>query len=229
MKENKNKIPYNFIADKLQIKREIYNPNPKQKLTSGYDRTDCVVRTLCKMSGRTWKQVFDTLSKISMATCRIPFCEYVIEIFLHDYKWKQLDKQYYEKECQNVAMFMSSMKDAEMDFIILGGGHMCFYSNGIWYDNKYCFEFATEFLVCNNFTVYMHDSGISKFIEYNKNRLDYMIKLEKTNGEKLEIAVNALKAISARLSNGDDYMNSSMVDSIKAVDNALKMIGGEEQ
>lgn len=226
--ETTNKIPYNFIADRLQIKREIYNPNPKQKETSGYDRSDCVVRSLCKMSGKSWKEVFDTLGKISIATCRIPFCEYVIEIFLQDYKWRELGVQYYIDQCQNVAEFMYAMKAAEMDFIILGGNHMCYYSKGVWYDNKYCLEFATDFLVCSNFTVYMHDSGVSKFIEYNKNRLDYMIKLEKTNGEKLEIAINALKAISTRLSNGDDYMTPSMIDSIKAADNALKMIGGNQ-
>lgn len=226
METDKNDIPYNFIADKLQIRRQIYNPNPKQKETSGCDRADCVIRALCKMSGKTWKQVFNTLSQISIRTCRIPLCKYVIEIFLQDYGWKALSEHYYKKKYQNIAMFMSDMKDSGMDFIILGGDHMCYYSQGVWYDNKYCFEFATSFLVCENFTVYMHDSGISKFIEYDKKSLAAMIKTEKTNGEKLEIAIDALKAISIRLSNGDDYMNSSMIDSIKTVDDALKMIGG---
>lgn len=50
---------------------------------------------------------------------------------------------------------------------------------------------------------------------------------EKTIEEKLEIAVNALRAISTRLWNRDDYMNTSMLDCIKTCDNALKMIEGE--
>lgn len=219
-----NKIPRNFIADKLQIKREIYNPNPKQKNDSGYDRTDCVIRTFCKMTGKTWKEIFDSISKISMYTCRMPTSDYVIKIFLGENKWRLLSQAHYN--CQNIAMFMSAMKCMEMDFIIIGGGHMCFYSNGVWYDNKYCFEFATDFLICKDFEVYMRDSDINRFIEFNKNRLESMIKVEKSNGEKLEIAVNTLKAVSTRLSNGDDYMNGAMIDSIKAIDNALKMIGG---
>ncbi len=60
--------------------------------------------------------------------------------------------------------------------------------------------------------------------EARKERLKQMCG--KTDGEKLAIAVNALKAISKRISKNDDYLNSTMIDCQKAADNALKMIGG---
>ena len=60
--------------------------------------------------------------------------------------------------------------------------------------------------------------------EKRKERLKKMCG--KTDGEKLTIAVNALRAISTRISKSDDYINSTMLDCQKTVDNALKMIGG---
>lgn len=50
--------------------------------------------------------------------------------------------------------------------------------------------------------------------------------MEKSLEEKLEIATNTLRAIRTRIDNSDDWLNSTMLDIGKSVDNALKIIGG---
>jgi hypothetical protein len=163
----KAKVPYNFIADKLNIKRELYNPNPKQTIRSKEDRLDCCIRTLCKITNKPWKEIHRDIAELCIERGRMEGSLKIFEEYLNKaLLWQEMPEKYYSKY-QNIAEFMYNERRGS--FIIRSAEHVAPYINGVWYDSRYCLECASSFMYHESFCVYAAQEYILQ-LEYNEKK-----------------------------------------------------------
>lgn len=69
------------MAKRITTRNKYYNPNPSKK----DNRADCVIRAICKATGKDWLTVFDELTEISREVFDVPNSNNVWKEYMNRY------------------------------------------------------------------------------------------------------------------------------------------------
>lgn len=105
-----------------------YNYNPKNKRES-----DCVIRSICAVTGYEWETIFDDLCAIGRKNCAMPNSKSTYEKYLKEqgFKWTYLKIVKGQKR-MSVKQFASKNKNGK--YILSVANHMVAVVNGKYID-----------------------------------------------------------------------------------------------
>ena len=130
----------NYICNQLGIKLRTFDPHPFRKEANEYtgDPEDCVIRSICKITNREYKDVYNSLFERSrkLYITSITYNRIIVEELEEKYHYEIYKPHKYE----TLGEFMHRHKSGR--FIISLEDHIISYINGIWYDSDDVLEFA---------------------------------------------------------------------------------------
>lgn len=157
-----------FYADLLGVKTEYYNPNPCQEGNEDdEDRNDCIVRAICKVLNKSWRDVFEDMSKFGSSVGMLIDTNPFIELYLARHGYINISEIISENDdIITVGEFMYRYKTGR--YIVSSVPHAAAYIDGVWYDNYTMLSAPNHyFLVDEHYGIYvnLHDTGFKLKID----------------------------------------------------------------
>lgn len=104
-----------------------YNPNPDRKLVD-----DCVIRAICKVTGKSWERVYDELFELGRFYHDFPNRNYIWGEYLEDIGFERLSLPYACPNCFTVREFCKMFPVGI--YILSCDGHVIAVEDGNYYD-----------------------------------------------------------------------------------------------
>lgn len=143
-----------FYLNLLGIKMELYNPNPTAP--NKYDpeeKQDCVIRSICKLLDKSWKDVYKDLFDIGLSLGTMLESGVTYTQYLSRYGYVNIsDMLYNEEDITTIGQFMASFTSGR--YFISNNFHAVAYIDGVIYDNQAHFD---ELYDINYFLIAEHE------------------------------------------------------------------------
>lgn len=121
----------NFYLDKLGIKMEEFNPNPKHTDLKNYRNiNDCMFRSLCKLLNKDWDTVFKEMTELVFQEKLMQNSTNLIRAYLEPIGFKRYDFPFERKT--TVVEFMYNHKKGK--YLVGTAKYIVCYIDGVIYD-----------------------------------------------------------------------------------------------
>ena len=115
-----------------------YNPNPERN-----DAIDCVVRAICKVTGRDWESTYLRIAMEGLLVHNMPNSNHVWGSVLRKEGFKRVGIPNTCPDCYTVIQFCEDHPRGS--FILATGSHAVAAVNGLYYDIFDCGEQVVDF------------------------------------------------------------------------------------
>jgi hypothetical protein len=118
-------------------RNKFFNPNPTKKT----DRGDCVVRAMCKATGKDWNTVFIELCKLGMELKAMPNDKITWKEYLERNGF-QYHKITVKKGSKRGTVAQFAEKNKKGTYVLSVANHLVTAEDGYYYDTWDCGEYS---------------------------------------------------------------------------------------
>lgn len=178
-----------FYLNLLGVKMKYYDPNPYANLHDDpEDRQDCVIRAISKILSKSWKEVYEDLSKIGLELGIPMNHSKAYTLYLSKYGYIDIsDILYEQKDVTTIGQFMNLYKNT-ISFVS-DEFHAVAYIDGEIYDNKaHIDNFDINYFLIDEFQdifVRIDDDTLKDVIEKKFSKLEELSSIESRVSDKI--------------------------------------------
>lgn len=118
----------------IKTRNKYFNPNPKKR----EDASDCVVRALCKATGKDWDTVFNELVEIAFELKVMPNSDDAYKVYLERSKDFKEHKISIKKGSKRPTVQSFAEKHKKGTFVLRVANHLVTVKDGYFYDTWDC-------------------------------------------------------------------------------------------
>ena len=120
------------------MRYQYYNPNPKRA-----DALDCVVRAICKLTDREWRNAYLNVCMEGLDAYDMPSSNHVWGGFIRKEGFRRLGLPDSCPDCYTVRDFAADHPRGK--YILATGAHVVALENGTYYDTWDCGDKVVDF------------------------------------------------------------------------------------
>lgn len=155
-----DKFNESFYAKMLDIRLDVFQPNPYSPSNPNnelklIDRKDCVVRSICKLTGKKWDEVYCEYLHLAYDLKAMWHSNYVTAKYLERIGFRRCE---YVGRC-TIGEFMYNHKEGR--YLVANKDHIVCYMDGVIYDSCGCLNYVDSFIT-SKLNVYFTEEIITE-------------------------------------------------------------------